>query len=120
MKSIREEKLHPASQLAHELAEFGEQLRSYGNRYEHIIGWIDATLNRIDRHLNDRIWPPAWWRYGFIDADAHSLVHGLHRMDGEGYFFANTDTGYLPERNEVLSRIDTIYSNYLAARRGAA
>ena len=114
MTRTREEKLRPAVQLAHDLTDFRLKLVSYG--HTRVAEWLECAVARINCEIVKRSWPPIWWRYGRIDADASWLAHSFHRADSEGFFYAETESGYVPERGEILATVDSIYKSYKAAR----
>ena len=116
MTRTREEKLRPAVQLAHDLADFRIMLLSYQRPHTRVAEWLERAVARINHEVGKDLWPPIWWRYGRIDADASWLAHSFHRVDSEGFFYGETESGYVPQRDEILATMDSIYKRYKAAR----
>jgi len=85
------------------------------------VTWVDDSLRRMESQLHKRWWPPVWWRWGTFDIDL--LRRDFHRVDSEGAYFDPSRPGendaYIPERDEILRRIDQIGKMFERARQGA-
>lgn len=82
------------------------------------VSWVDDSLRRMESQLHSRWWPPLWWRWAQFDVDL--LRRDFRRVDGEGAYFDPKRPGendaYIPERDEVLRRIDRIAQMFEDAR----
>jgi hypothetical protein len=116
--------LNPRLKLAADLAAEWQALRdflvTFDSRSRHAVAteFIDTCLVRIYSQINEKPWPPIWWRFLSIDAAFSDLSRWFFRIDGEGYFHDNNPGPFLPERDEILARVEDLQKRETDAKQG--
>ncbi|MFZ6681029.1 hypothetical protein [Undibacterium sp. Tian12W] len=110
-----DKRLQEIASILNELRALRSYLLSLGDEHKWVpIKWINSDLEIIEPLLNDRFWPPIWWRFMAINAALSGTIRNFHRLDGDGsfHFVESSRPGFIednfPIRDKIMAWVDKI------------